>query len=338
MPSSIWASTEEVVLLDHYRLGDQIYNLCLAAAIQTQVPRAKLRFVSSPVNACSPLPSLFGIETAKIQAPWLRSGWVSRLHELSASRLEFSQVIDSTSEATVCIDPRGGLTGRFLLAGNRRLHTFNYQPRGALSWRQRLLGYSKNHIFHDRLNLLEQLGLDPSALRWPFMEKLFRTKPIRGLVALVPGASTPGKEWPHQHWLAIQDALAASGFDTVAVLPPQQVSGQRSYDLLSNPWRGSIFELGELLVNCSAVIAVDSFGGHFASAIGTPVLSLFGVTDPAFWRPWGASNIQLRPSRAQTLQFTRRCIETEGPRLMAEITPSDVLTCFKSWRANRPTS
>ena len=37
--------------------------------------------------------------------------------------------------------------------------------------------------------------------------------------------------------------------------------------------------------------------GHLAAAVGTPLLSVLGPTDPAQWGPWGpsASVVQRRP-------------------------------------------
>ena len=41
---------------------------------------------------------------------------------------------------------------------------------------------------------------------------------------------------------------------------------------------------------CNAVLANDSGPMHIASAVGTPVLGLFGPTDPKLQGPFGAKN------------------------------------------------
>ncbi len=33
---------------------------------------------------------------------------------------------------------------------------------------------------------------------------------------------------------------------------------------------------------------------HTASAVGVPAITIFGVTDPNWWRPWGDGHVALR--------------------------------------------
>jgi len=42
------------------------------------------------------------------------------------------------------------------------------------------------------------------------------------------------------------------------------------------------------------VLAVDTSLSHIASAVGTPVVTLFGPGDPAIWRPWGEGSRVVR--------------------------------------------
>jgi ADP-heptose:LPS heptosyltransferase len=67
-------------------------------------------------------------------------------------------------------------------------------------------------------------------------------------------------------------------------LPQREVYG---FDAV---WRGPLTELAQLISTSQAVIAVDSFVGHLAAAIGTPVVSLFEPPSPERWRPCGEHN------------------------------------------------
>lgn len=58
----------------------------------------------------------------------------------------------------------------------------------------------------------------------------------------------------------------------------------------------SIREMGAFLKICDAVIANDSGPMHICSAVGTPVLGLFGPTSPAFQGPYGANNLFIHKS------------------------------------------
>lgn len=53
--------------------------------------------------------------------------------------------------------------------------------------------------------------------------------------------------------------------------------------------RTSVPELAWVLGRARAVVCVDSGPSHLAAAVGTPVVVLFGPTDPAQFRPWGAN-------------------------------------------------
>lgn len=53
-----------------------------------------------------------------------------------------------------------------------------------------------------------------------------------------------------------------------------------------------------ILKRASLVIANDTGPAHMAAAVGAPVLSVLGPTDPDQWRPWGPQNrISQRPNR-----------------------------------------
>ena len=50
-----------------------------------------------------------------------------------------------------------------------------------------------------------------------------------------------------------------------------------------------------MLQHLDAVVSNDSGPMHLAAAVGTPLVALFGPTDPALTGPWGEGPIVLRP-------------------------------------------
>jgi heptosyltransferase-2 len=96
----------------------------------------------------------------------------------------------------------------------------------------------------------------------------------------------------------------------------------------------SIPGLTALLSGCRALVTNDSGPGHVASAVGTPVVSVFGPTVPAFgYTPWGSRNriVEL------TGLHCRPC-HAHGPQVcplghhhcMTEIAPEQVLAALDS--------
>lgn len=55
----------------------------------------------------------------------------------------------------------------------------------------------------------------------------------------------------------------------------------------------SIETFSSLLNNCSAVLSIDSFALHLASALQKPTLAIFGPSGEDNWRPWKTSHIVL---------------------------------------------
>ena len=53
-------------------------------------------------------------------------------------------------------------------------------------------------------------------------------------------------------------------------------------------------QLGALLKRCSIVVTNDSGPMHIAAAVGTPVLGIYGPTDPLLQGPCGENNVVVR--------------------------------------------
>lgn len=135
--------------------------------------------------------------------------------------------------------------------------------------------------------------------------QLDRSKPI---AAVCPVGSYPRKSWTTAGYAALIDqlskecqvvliggkkeadelqslrmsGLAVSGADAVnsgSTLPSGQVLVLGG-DL-------TLGELAALLAVCKVLVSVDTGPMHLAQAVGTPVVALFGPTDPAIWGPRG---------------------------------------------------
>jgi len=117
------------------------------------------------------------------------------------------------------------------------------------------------------------------------------------LVVLHPGIGPygPGRAWPPQYFATLARGLLAAGCQVAATgtererplaAPLLAVSG-----VLDLVGRTSVAALAAVLKRASLVIGADSGALHLASAVGTPVLALFGPSNAAAWAPY-ASRIQ----------------------------------------------
>ncbi len=86
----------------------------------------------------------------------------------------------------------------------------------------------------------------------------------------------------------------------------------------------SLPELAAFMSRCSVVIGNDSGGVHLAAAAGTPVVVIFGLTDPSRTKPLGRRVVVLQDSPQRTRDIPRRSAEAEkslrniSPEMAAE--------------------
>ncbi len=124
------------------------------------------------------------------------------------------------------------------------------------------------------------------------------------LMALHPGASCPSKRWPPDRFAFIADRLIDRyRAKIVVVTGPEEIStGQEVIRRMRHPAQAALgtFSLGELawlLQKSRCLISNDSGPVHLASAVGTPVVAIFGRwgggLSPTRWGPTGPNDLVL---------------------------------------------
>jgi lipopolysaccharide heptosyltransferase I len=115
----------------------------------------------------------------------------------------------------------------------------------------------------------------------------------RPLVLLFPFASASGrrKRWPLERHVELGTRLAAEGSRVVMAWGSRREREEAEAALLGA--RGvelapatDLVELTELLRECDVLVTGDTGPMHLAAAVGTPVVALFGPSDPLVNHPW----------------------------------------------------
>jgi predicted lipopolysaccharide heptosyltransferase III len=122
----------------------------------------------------------------------------------------------------------------------------------------------------------------------------------RDLVLLHPGARWSFKAWPAERFAALGDWMAeALGARVLIAGGPgdapvaEAIQRQMRSPGLLVAGETSVLQLGALLKRCRLFVGNDAGPMHIAAAVGTPVVALFGPTDPAEWGPWGDGHVVL---------------------------------------------
>ena len=110
------------------------------------------------------------------------------------------------------------------------------------------------------------------------------------------------------------DAAAIASIKELLSWTPADLSGQLSFA-----------ELGALLEGCRLLIANDTGVMHLASAVGTPVVAIFGPSDHRMYGPYGPKGIAVYSRIACSPCFRRgRYPRCDNPVCMASIGVEEV--------------
>jgi lipopolysaccharide heptosyltransferase II len=135
-------------------------------------------------------------------------------------------------------------------------------------------------------------------------------------VALAPGAAHATKRWPLEYWEGLTTLLVAQGCQVVVVGGADDASLGSVLARIA-PGRvhnaAGLFQLqetGALLQRTSAVVSGDTGVMHMATAVGAPVVALFGPTV----QPFGFFPYTKRASVLELTMGCRPCTSKGGPR------------------------
>ena len=121
-------------------------------------------------------------------------------------------------------------------------------------------------------------------------------------MAVHAGANFPGRRWQPERFAAAIDRISTETELKVAL-----VGGPDESDIAAKIMAGTAAPVADLIgaLSLETLLALlkearlflgnESGPMHMAAAAGTPVVGLFGLTNPVQWGPVGVPSISLRP-------------------------------------------
>jgi heptosyltransferase-3 len=147
------------------------------------------------------------------------------------------------------------------------------------------------HAVHQLASVLEPLG---AKLRHPAPRlKIERIQDQNLLLGFHPGSGSPAKNWPLERWSEFVETIAPRFVKLILI------GGEADREIIRNFQAGccgsavetmicpGLWDLARALSRCAVFVGHDTGVTHLAAAVKTPVIALFGPTDPIIWRPLG---------------------------------------------------
>jgi predicted lipopolysaccharide heptosyltransferase III len=226
-----------------------------------------------------------------------RESWTGQVETFRAVRnRRFDCVIDLTDS------DRSALLSAWTGAPERIGFNWEHRWRGLLYTTVVQAAYGRMHMVEYDLQALTPLGIRseealPILCTGPEEERaadrLVHEGGMAGVpwVMIHPGARYWFKAWPPERFAALIDRL---GQEQIAVglvgdgrdhEVAEHIRGLAKHRPVSFVGRTSLLELAALMKRCALFIGNDAGPMHMAAAVWTPVIGLFGPSDPAVWGP-----------------------------------------------------
>ncbi|MGA2080957.1 MAG: glycosyltransferase family 9 protein [Holophaga sp.] len=153
-------------------------------------------------------------------------------------------------------------------------------------------------------------------------------------VCLMPGSTWPSKAWPREHFLAVARRARREGLDVAVLGAPGEredcdfVAQDGAHNLCG---RTTLVQAAAWLRGARAALGNDSGLSHLAAACGTPILALYGATDPGGSAPWGPRTQVLRLDGVPCAPCFKRDCFTPGHPCLAGIDPDRAWSAFSAF-------
>jgi heptosyltransferase-2 len=195
------------------------------------------------------------------------------------------------------------------------------------------------------LNLLRSAGIDaPYSVPWLELsldERLRARKSLgtlkRPVIGINPGAQFgPAKQWMLERFAALIDKTVNELGGSAVVFGGPAETGLAE-DILkltsaeaqegravSMAGKTSLRELAALIAECDALVSTDSGPMHIGYATRTPLVAIFGSTEPSLTGPVGYGYKVIRHTLPCTPCYKRECTDREPMACMKAVTVNEV--------------
>jgi heptosyltransferase-1 len=280
-------------------LGDLVHALPAVAALRAAWPDARIDWLVTDRYAALleqvPVIDRAIIVGGRAGAPLLRV-----IRALRRARYDLAIDFQGLLKSAVLARLAGARETAGFMAGQLR------EPLAGLFYTRRVPVDDSGHVVRKNLSLVEALGVSAGEI----------TCPLKTTASLVPGqvrqllqidaggrfaVINPGAGWSNKQWPAVRYGAVAAHLRERHGVPSIVTWGSGEQALAGDVAAASsgaaqvapatsIADLVQLARSAAVFVAGDTGPMHLAAAVGTPVVGVFGPTNPLRNGPWSAAD------------------------------------------------
>lgn len=192
------------------------------------------------------------------------------------------------------------------------------------------------HIIDQQMELLRPLGIEPdwdrlAGIRAPNAARETvesRLGGIRDYVLINPGGSWATKRWEPERYGEVARRLLDEGHEVVVTWGPGEEADARAVQRIAGPAvrmiESSLTELVALCERARLFVGVDTGPMHFAAAVGTPVVAVFGPTSSDRNGPFRREDVVVERRMACRPCYARERCPLEHLECMTKVSADQV--------------
>jgi len=307
-------------------LGDIVHTVPAVAAISRALSGARVDWLVERKHR--PVLDLFDLDVRPIELEGGSVGaFLATMRDLRASRYD------------VALDFQGLLKSAILARGSGAPRVVGFsraalrEPMAARFYTEDVTPGASRHVIAKNLALLRAVGVESDEIRVP-LKPSSQQRSAERRVVLNPGAGWPNKQWPPERFGAVAAGLRSSrNLRSVVTWGPGEEplargvvgSSEGAAELAPAT---TLPQLMTLLASAALVVSGDTGPIHLAAAAGTPIVGLYGPTDPARNGPWSVSDFTVSRFSDCICHHKRRC--HRATRCLDDITVDEVLAAAEA--------
>jgi heptosyltransferase I len=300
-------------------LGDIVHAIPAAAALRAALPAARIDWlVEAKHRAILDLVTVID-RVVPLEGRSLR-GWVGVVRR--AREVPYDVAFDFQGLMKSAVLARA--SGASRIAG---FSIWHLREKGARPFYSETDGSAEDdapHVIAKNLHLLNVVGIDTSRVEFPIadvaspaLDEVRRGVGAGGFALLNPGAAWPNKRWPPVRFGEVAAFLReVRGLPSVVLWGPGEealadsVVAASSGAAVRAP-RTEIPDLVALSRAASLIVSGDTGPLHVAAAVGTPVVAIFGPTNPKRNGPWAPADATVSRFEGCRCPYERQCHDAD---------------------------